>query len=98
MTMVVAYDWKWLVVPKTIPCVRTVATWTSPYVRESVLTSSHLSRIHIGGLVPMAPKSVLSTGLDATVMLIVTMAQKPSIRVTNMIALWSFGSGCLKQS
>ena len=80
-TTAVAFSMEWLVVRRTNHCVKTAVIWNSPYVRTSVTIRSKEERIHIVGLVPMAPRSVFPTHLDAIKCRIVKMvAMKVIVR------------------
>ena len=83
--MVVAFKDDWLAVPRTDPSVGTAVIWTSPSVRASVILRSQTERIHIIGLVSMAPRDVFSTHLDAMGYLIVMMT------AMNVIVRWWLG-------
>ena len=72
--MVVAFEQKQSAVHRTNHCVGTAVIWTIPSAGENVIMFPQLQRIHIDGLVSVAPRSVFSTHPDAMGYLIVMMA------------------------
>ena len=85
VTMVVAFFWKWPVVPRINRCAKTVVIWSSPSVGESVIIIFLTWWIHIGGLAQMAPRNAFSTHLDAMGYMIVMMA------AMNVLVRWWYG-------
>ena len=64
VTMAVAFGGVWYAALRISPCVGMEVTCLTSSVRASVTSDSQAQKIHTGGLVPMAQRSVFSTHLD----------------------------------